>query len=55
MPSVDTEPTDSTPMPYLPARVMPDGLIIDATAAGIRSWRGRIWSAASRRVNHSDS
>ena len=52
-PSAVLAPIDSTPMPYLPASVMPDGLSIEATAAGISSWSGRIWSWASLRVNQS--
>ena len=44
-PAVDIEPIDSTPMPYLPASVMPDGLIIDATTNGRFSCNGRICSA----------
>ena len=34
MPAVLTEPMERTPMPYLPARVMPDGLTMLATACG---------------------
>ena len=35
MPSVVIDPMESTPMPYLPASVIPDGDTIDATAHGI--------------------
>ena len=52
-PSVDVDAIDSTPMPYLPASVMPDGLMLDATAIGIVSCRGRICSAASFSSNQS--
>ncbi len=52
-PAVDMEPMDSTPQPYLPARVMPDGLTMEATAMGTSSCTGRSCSAASRRVNQS--
>ena len=53
-PSVDIEPSEMMPMPYLPASVMPDGLICEATANGMSSCSGRSWSAASCIVNHSD-
>src|SRR6476620_8522867 len=33
-PSFDIEPSEMMPMPYLPARVMPDGLICEAVAKG---------------------
>ena len=54
-PAVDIEPIERTPMPYLPASVMPEGLIIDATAIGMSSWSGRSWSLAARSLNHSHS
>ncbi len=53
MPSVDIEPMDNAPSPYLPAMVMPEGLTIDAAAMGISSWSGRICNAASLTSNHS--
>ena len=40
-------------MPYLPASFMPEGLIVDAAAIGIRSCSGRIWSCASKSSNQS--
>ena len=52
-PCVDIEPSEMMPMPYLPASVMPDGLICEATANGISSCSGRSCSAASFRVNQS--
>ena len=52
-PSVDIEPSEMMPMPYLPASVMPDGLICEATANGMSSCSGSSWSAASCRLNHS--
>ena len=54
-PAVDIEPIESTPMPYLPASVIPEGLIIDATAIGMSSCSGRSWSLAARSLNHSHS
>jgi hypothetical protein len=53
-PSSDSEPIEMMPIPCLPARVMPEGLIWEATANGISSWSGRSWSAASCSVNQSD-
>ena len=41
------------PMPYLPASVMPDGLICEAMANGMSSCSGRSCRAASCRVNQS--
>ena len=41
------------PMPCLPASVMPDGLICEATANGISSCNGSSCSAASCNVNQS--
>jgi hypothetical protein len=41
------------PMPYLPASVMPEGEICDATTNGISFLQGRICSAASFIVNQS--
>ena len=35
------------PIPCLPARVMPEGLICEATAQGMSSCRGSSWRAAS--------
>src|SRR6202035_3283589 len=52
-PCVDIEPSEMMPMPYLPASVMPDGEICDATTNGMSSCRGRICSAASFMTNHS--
>ena len=52
-PSSDSEPIEMTPMPCLPASVMPDGLICEATANGISSCSGRSCSAASCSVNQS--
>ena len=52
-PSVDVEAIESTPMPYLPAIFMPEGLMEDAVTMGISSCSGRIWSCASRMVNQS--
>src|SRR5712675_360929 len=52
-PCVDIEPSEMMPMPYLPASVMPDGEICDATTNGISSCSGRICSAASFMVNQS--
>ena len=52
-PASELEPMDRTPMPYLPARVMPEGLMEEAATISISSWRGRSWSRASRRVNQS--
>ena len=52
-PCVDIEPSEIMPMPYLPASVMPDGEICDATTNGISSCKGRICSAASFMVNQS--
>ena len=42
-----------TPIPCLPASVMPDGLICEATANGISSCSGSSCSAASCSVNQS--
>ena len=42
-----------TPIPCLPASVMPDGLICEATANGISSCNGSSCSAASCNVNQS--
>ena len=53
MPAVVVEPIDSTPVLCLPASVMPDGLIRDATANSISSWSGSSCSLASRSVNQS--
>ena len=53
IPAVDIEPIDSTPVPCLPASVMPDGLTIDATANGRFSCSGNSCSRASRSVNQS--
>src|SRR5439155_16349423 len=39
-PSSEVEAIDSTPMPYLPASCMPEGLIEDAAAIGISSCSG---------------
>ncbi len=36
-PCVDIEPSEMMPMPYLPASVMPDGEICEATTNGISS------------------
>ena len=33
-PSVEVDAIEITPQPYLPASVMPDGLIVEATATG---------------------
>ena len=52
-PSFDSEPIEMIPMPCLPASVMPDGLICEATANGISSCRGSNCSAASCIVNQS--
>ncbi len=52
-PASELEPMDSTPRPYLPARVMPDGLMDDAVTIGISSCRGNSCRRASRRVNQS--
>ncbi len=52
-PCVDIEPSEMMPMPYLPASVMPDGEICEATTNGISSCKGRICSAASFMVNQS--
>src|SRR5881275_2959241 len=52
-PCVDIEPSEMMPMPYLPASVMPEGEICDATTNGISSCSGRICSAASFMVNQS--
>src|SRR6266851_655066 len=52
-PWVDIEPSEMMPMPYLPASVMPEGEICDATTNGMSSCRGRICSAASFIVNQS--
>src|ERR1700689_1897227 len=52
-PCVDIEPSEMMPMPYLPAKVMPDGEICEATTNGISSCKGRICSAASFMVNQS--
>src|SRR3979411_2578990 len=46
-PCVDIEPSEMMPMPYLPASVMPDGEICDATTNGMSSCNGRICSAAA--------
>ena len=54
-PSVDVEPMEITPVPYLPANVMPEGLSDDATTMGIFSCSGNSCSAASFKVNHSHS
>lgn len=53
MPAVELEAIESTPNPYLPASIMPDGEIDDAVTIGMSSWRGKSWSRASLRVNHS--
>ena len=42
------------PMPCFPARVMPEGLIWDATANGMSSCNGNNCRAASCKVNQSD-
>ena len=42
------------PMPCLPASVMPEGLIWEATAKGMSSCSGSSCSAASCSVNQSD-
>ena len=52
-PSLDIEPIEITPMPCLPAKVMPDGLICEATANGISSCNGSSCNCASCRVNQS--
>ena len=52
-PASEFEPIDSTPMPYLPARVIPDGLIEEAVTIGISSCSGNSCSRASCRVNQS--
>jgi len=52
-PSSASEPIEMTPMPCLPARVIPDGLICDATANGISSCNGRSCSCASCNLNQS--
>ena len=39
-PCVDIEPSEMMPMPYLPASVMPDGEICEATTNGISSCSG---------------
>ena len=52
-PSSASEPIEMTPMPCLPASVMPDGLICEATANGMSSCSGRSCSAASCSVNQS--
>ena len=44
---------DSTPMPYLPAMVMPEGEMLLAVTIGMSSWKGRICSPASCSVNQS--
>ena len=44
---------DKTPMPYLPAKVMPDGLMDEATTIGISSCSGKSCNRASCRVNQS--
>src|SRR6202008_4159788 len=54
-PSDDVDAMDSGPIPYLPASCMPDGLSDDAHVISIFPCSGRIWSWASRSVNHSDS
>src|SRR5207237_2128503 len=50
-PCVDIEPSEMMPMPYLPASVMPEGEICDATTSGISSCKGRICSAESFMTN----
>ena len=52
-PACDIEPMESTPAPYLPARVMPDGLIWEATTHSISSCTGNSCRRASFSVNHS--
>ncbi len=52
-PCVDIEPSEMMPMPYLPASVMPDGEICEATTNGMSSCSGRICSAASCISNQS--
>src|SRR5437660_1319921 len=52
-PCVDIEPSEMMPMPYLPASVIPEGEICEATTNGISSCNGRICSAASFIVNQS--
>ncbi len=54
-PSDEVEAIDSTPQPYLPARVIPEGESDDAVAISMSSCRGRIWSWASRSENQSES
>ena len=52
-PCVDIDPSEMMPMPYLPASVMPEGEICDATTNGISSRSGKICNAASFMVNQS--
>ena len=52
-PSLDIEPIEMTPIPCLPASVMPDGLICEATANGISSCNGNNCNCASCKVNQS--
>ena len=53
-PSSDSDPIEMMPIPCLPARVMPEGLIWEATAQGISSCSGNSCRAASWSVNQSD-
>ena len=46
-PSSDSDPIEMMPIPCLPASVMPDGLICEATANGISSCNGSNCRAAS--------
>ena len=52
-PAVDVDPMERTPVPCLPAKVIPEGDIIEATAKGISSCNGNNCRAASFNVNHS--
>ena len=52
-PSVVFDPIEITPRPCLPAKVMPEGLIMDAVVTSRVSCKGRICSCASRNVNQS--
>src|SRR5665213_287951 len=52
-PCVDIEPSEMIPIPYLPASVMPEGEICEATTNGMSSCNGNSCNAASFIVNQS--
>ena len=52
-PASEFEPIDSTPIPYLPAKVIPEGLIDEAVTIGISSCSGKSCRRASFSVNQS--